>query len=406
MTLLERLLRALLQAGVDPSEVRVELSPGASIGQLVPAELATALPLRWSQEDSPLARRLLHAVRDAEGEPLLAFAGDSIVDARLIQHLLQENGNIAFIDGEASQRGALLRFEEEPSLLVDEDPDLLAMSERCIRSGFAKEFARGEFEGYIVNLRRKVRPYLFRVAGERERARVERFLFRSNYKGSTDFMTKYVYPPIVWQAVRFLADRRLHPNWVTLVDVVAAFAAIPLFAMGLWIPGLLLAYLMSVLDSVDGKLARLTFTSSRMGEILDHGLDIIHPPLWYLAWGWALGGGVASSAPFQLAIWMLAFYTLDRLTAPLFKWRTGRSIHGYASLDVKMRTFISRRNVNLPIFTVALLLDAFAPGMHSAEVALYFIVAWQAASLVYHVERVAHFWRPQPELAASSNSAG
>jgi phosphatidylglycerophosphate synthase len=40
---------------------------------------------------------------------------------------------------------------------------------------------------------------------------------------------------------------------------------------------------MSVLDSVDGKLARLTFESTPQGDVLDHGMDIVHPPFWYWA---------------------------------------------------------------------------------------------------------------------------
>ncbi|MDF0678127.1 MAG: CDP-alcohol phosphatidyltransferase family protein [Nitrosomonas sp.] len=52
-----------------------------------------------------------------------------------------------------------------------------------------------------------------------------------------------------------------------------------------WYPGLIMAWLTKLLDTVDGKLARVTLTSSKLGDVLDHGLDIIHPPLWYLAWG-------------------------------------------------------------------------------------------------------------------------
>ena len=48
------------------------------------------------------------------------------------------------------------------------------------------------------------------------------------------------------------------------------------------------AWLMTFLDTVDGKLARTTLTSSKWGDILDHGIDLIHPPFWYVAWAWAL----------------------------------------------------------------------------------------------------------------------
>ena len=73
------------------------------------------------------------------------------------------------------------------------------------------------------------------------------------------------------------------------LSIVLAFAAVPLWWNGEWLAGFLCAYAMSVLDSVDGKLARLTLTSSSIGNVLDHGLDIVHPPFWYWAWAWGLG---------------------------------------------------------------------------------------------------------------------
>jgi phosphatidylglycerophosphate synthase len=50
---------------------------------------------------------------------------------------------------------------------------------------------------------------------------------------------------------------------------------------------------MTFLDTVDGKLARVTLTSSRIGDVMDHGLDLIHPPFWWWAWGIGLGAGHA-----------------------------------------------------------------------------------------------------------------
>jgi phosphatidylglycerophosphate synthase len=55
---------------------------------------------------------------------------------------------------------------------------------------------------------------------------------------------------------------------------------------------------MTFLDTVDGKLARVTLTSSRIGDVLDHGLDLLHPPFWYLAWGI----GLATAMPVATGI--------------------------------------------------------------------------------------------------------
>jgi phosphatidylglycerophosphate synthase len=392
MTLLERLLRGLLQTGARFREVRVELASGAPIPTSLPAKLIDALPLRWSRDDLSLGERFERAVHDAERDPVLALSADTTVDARLIAHLCEAAGSTAFLHGEGDERGAAMRLDNELPESAAGDESLLAIAERAIRTGAAKDFAESDFSGYIPMLRRHLSPYLFRIPDADSRNRAERFLFWSNYKGSTDFLTKYVYPPLVWAFLHPLARRRIHPNWVTGFDWLVTFAAVPLFASGTWVPGLLLAYLMSVLDSVDGKLARLTYTSSRFGEIIDHGLDIVHPPVWYMAWAWWLGGGQVASPVFQASLWLLGFYVLDRVSTGVFRARTGASIHGFTPLDEKIRTFISRRNVNLVLFTLALLVDWIAPGHDVALATFYFIVAWQVVCFAWHAERVVQFW--------------
>ena len=187
---------------------------------------------------------------------------------------------------------------------------------------------------------------------------------------------------------------------MTVVSIILTFAAVPLFATGWFVPGLVFAYAMSVLDSVDGKLARLTFSDSALGNILDHGLDIVHPPLWYLAWAWGLSGGDTGSAVFGAAIWMTAFYILDRLVLMIYRARFKRGLHAHAAIDARVRTFISRRNINLPIFTVGVLTG------YALE-AFYFIVFWQVVTVGWHAGRT--LWilaieRPQPAPAGGTSS--
>jgi phosphatidylglycerophosphate synthase len=387
MGLFERLVRGVLEAGLEPEEIRVVLGEIVSEPRL-PRDLRERLSvhferrLGWTQA--------LAASLDA-GAPVLVLQANSIVDTRLIAQLVAAQGSVAFVAGHSAERGGAAKLEPGVHSF---GPDSLGSIDGLVAAGEARLLREDEFSGYITMLRRELAPYLFRIRDGAGCQRAERFLFWSNYKGSTDFMTRYVYPPLVWAMVRPLARWRVHPNWVTAVDIVATFAAVPFFWAGAWLPGLLLAYLMSVLDSVDGKLARVTFTSSKLGEILDHGLDIVHPPIWYLAWGAALGGGGTASDQFRAGIAMLALYVVDRAVAGVFKHRLGRSIHGYTPFDERMRTFISRRNVNLVVFTLALAVDALAgtPGWPAATVCFYALVIWQALCLAFHLQRLGRFW--------------
>lgn len=379
-------IRGFLEKRLTPTEVRIELGPGTAIPSSLPQKLLAKLPIVFSQGDASLTERLSEASRDADGEPLLVLSSDTVVDVRVLEHLIWANRPLAFCSGVGDERGAAMRLDEPLGEAISDAESVLAVAEGCLESGQCKELNPSEFETYIRKLRRNLDPYAFRVTNEKTAAKVARFLFWSNYKGATDFLTKYVYPPLVWKAVVPLAQRRIQPNTVTAVGIVCCFAAIPFFAMGWWIPGLLLAYAMTVLDSIDGKLARVTFTSSDQGDVFDHGTDLVHPPLWYFAWAWGLSGGVASSAVFQASLWLVGLYIVDRILETLFKSCTrGRSVQDFTPLDARLRTFVSRRNVNLAIFTIALPLGL---GLEGFAV----VVGLQAATVVYHLIRVIQFW--------------
>ncbi len=374
LPLLERCLRAALEAGLGGIRVWIQEGVGGTRVEL-PRELEARFDVVREELDAPLAKRV---VERAQRVPALLVAeADAVIDPRVLAHLAGRRGGLVLfppLPASATGRAsAVLRLEGAPPEAPDAG-DLVALARAWVTDGSLREEPAAAVPAHLTKLRRDLAPYAFRVESDADRDRAERFLFAANYKGSTDFFTKHVYPPLVWALLRPLARRRVHPNWISGLNVFITFAAVPFFAAGAWLPGLLLAYAMSVLDSVDGKLARLTYRASKLGHVLDHGLDVVHPPLWYLAWARGLGGGLLWTA----AWWMLGLYVADRLVTEAFTQRTGgRSIHAWAPIDVRARTWISRRNINLPLFTVGLITGR-------AGLAFLVIVAWQAATLGFH----------------------
>jgi hypothetical protein len=71
-----------------------------------------------------------------------------------------------------------------------------------------------------------------------------------------------------------------------VASVVLVVAATWLFWNGYYWSGLVLGWLMTFFDTVDGKLARVTVQSTTVGHFLDKITDLIHPPIWYIAWGY------------------------------------------------------------------------------------------------------------------------
>lgn len=385
MTLLERQLRTIKEAGLHPTTISILLASGSDLPSLLPDRLTRELPVQWVHNGGSVQEHLCHALQQKPAAPLLALEADAVVDSRLLRHIGAQSGSLVACGGEGAERTVVMRCEPGAVLTGPRDAHLRELADTSVAQGTLKELPLHEVPTHIKKLRRDLPPYLFRVTDATKRDDAERFLFQSNYKGSTDFFTKYVYPPLVWRMVRPLARWRVHPNVVTLISVVMTLWAVPLFAQGRWAAGLFMAYGMSVLDSVDGKLARLTFRSSWWGNVLDHGIDLIHPPLWYFGWAWALGEGNVTSPVFQAAIWLAVFYTVDRVVMRVFTARTGRSLYSFTPFDTQMRTYISRRNINLPLFTVGLLLGV-------PSFTFFLIVCWQIATLVYHYTRLVQFW--------------
>lgn len=386
MTLIERHLQAVRHQKLELSAIVIDIGIGGN-RPTFRSDKRLKCPIRIVETQGTIAERLRAAI--AGGEPVIVTTANTLADARLYAYLagqtpIGQSGSHRAADGNA----VIARIDPADAALIDATAGDLSTA-----LGRLHAVTQEEFPAFIRKLRRSLPYYLFAVDGETKRREVEKFLFWSNYKGSTDFFTKYVYPPLVWLMVPPLARARIHPNWVTLVSIVLTLLVIPLSAAGYFWWGFACAYGMSVLDSVDGKLARVTFTDSWLGNILDHGLDLVHPPFWYMAWAWGLSGGDTSSPVWIASLWMLGLYVLDRLILKVYPSRFQKGLHTHAPIDGVMRTFISRRNINLPLFTIG-----YAAGFGVETI--YLIVAWQVLTCVYHGLRTAWIlWVEKPSPA-------
>jgi phosphatidylglycerophosphate synthase len=388
LSLLERHLHGLRRLQPVPSRIVIDLAPGAAEPKLGDKRLYR-LPLEWRRSGEPYALRLGQMLTAAGGEPLLVLDATTLADARLLAALATRSAPTVVLSREAQDRAAILFLVGDRQVIatsLDAGPlNTADLARRLVESGQVPVLKDEEFSGFVRRLRRTLPYYLFSVGGAERAAKLERFLFWSNYKGSTDIFTRYVYPPLVWLSVRPLARWRVHPNWVTLLSIVLTLAAIPCWANGWFITGFVMAYAMSVLDSVDGKLARLTFTDSELGNLMDHGLDMVHPPLWYLSWAYGLGVATEGwGSPLgQGAIAIFALYVIDRVVLKIYPYIFKRAFHTHSRLDGTVRSFIARRNISLPLFTIGYLIGW-------GREAFFLIVAWQAATTLYHASRT--FW--------------
>jgi phosphatidylglycerophosphate synthase len=234
----------------------------------------------------------------------------------------------------------------------------------------------------LERLRKRARAYVLPVRAA-QRDALERRLYGGAYKGVTDLVTKFVWPRPALAATRACARAGITPNQVTVASLLLAVLAGLAFWRGAWLPGLVAGWSMTFLDTVDGKLARVTVTSSRLGDVLDHGLDIIHPPLWYAAWGAGLAQYRAPGDAAALVWAIVAGYVLGRLAEGVFEhWCARFSLFVWRPFDSLNRLVTARRNPCLLLLTPAAALGA-------PDWGLFAVGAWTALSTAVLWVRVA-----------------
>jgi phosphatidylglycerophosphate synthase len=233
-------------------------------------------------------------------------------------------------------------------------------------------------------LRKRETPFLIPLRPDTVRT-LERASFFGAYKGVTDVLTKYLWPEWALVLTRLCARFGITPNMVTAVGAILCVAATFAFAWGHYWLGMAMGLGFMVLDTVDGKLARCTITSSKWGNVADHGLDLVHPPFWW--WFWAMG----------LAYWGLAYdtttfwwvqgaiqggYVVQRLIEGIFMHRHGgMHIHVWRRFDSRFRLITARRNPNMVILFVSMLFSR-------PDLGLIAVAWWTTISCAVHAVRL------------------
>jgi phosphatidylglycerophosphate synthase len=238
---------------------------------------------------------------------------------------------------------------------------------------------------YNEALRKREEPMFEALIPANVRA-IERASYFGAYKGVTDILTKYLWPEWALVLTRIAARIGMTPNQVTIIGVALCVAATFLFWHGYYWIGMVLGLIFMVLDTVDGKLARCTITSSEWGHILDHGTDLIHPLFWWWAWAEGLGawGLALSTETFALVMGALvAGYVIQRVIEGLsIKWFGGMHIHTWEKIDSDFRLITARRNPNMVILLAATAFDR-------PDIGIIAVAWWTVISCAFHAVRLA-----------------
>jgi len=145
-------------------------------------------------------------------------------------------------------------------------------------------------------------PGSFAIRSAADLPRAERWLLSSLVKEDEGFMSRHVERRISLAISRRLAATSVTPNAMTVASVLVGLAGAACFVSprpALQFTGALLFLLHSILDGCDGELARLKFSESRFGGVLDFwGDNVVHAAVFAcIAVGWSRSDSAGSLWP-------------------------------------------------------------------------------------------------------------
>jgi len=349
---------------------KAELKGSMTAASLTVRPIGTNPTLIWGMTSNERLRRIAWAQKlsfDKHGSgPALLVAASHVFEPAWLKFMTARPGEVLTLNGEK-----VIAHVVGPA--GDTFPE-----------GLTEVRAEDHRTFYNAALRKREEPVIEKLEPDSVRS-IERQTYYGAYKGVTDILTKYLWPEWALVLTRIAARIHMTPNMVTAIGAILCLLATWLFWEGRYWEGMAAGLGFMVLDTVDGKLARCTITSSYWGNIFDHGLDLVHPPFWWWAWGVGLvhwGQQLSHAAFAAVMIAIVGGYVVQRLIEGLFMRRFGgMHIHVWQKADSDFRLITARRNPNMVILFVA-------TAVQRPDIGIIAVAVWTVLSCVFHAVRL------------------
>ena len=346
-------------------------------------------------------------------ERFFLLMSDHIFDARIIKELVNNNQKssvILAVDRKESLPGDTMVLESNGKIVeigkyIDESncidtgiflcsPKIFDYIEEEVKEGrteLADGIARAaknedaevfditSINAYISAMRKEVKAFWIDIDTVDDIVKAEKLLIENACKGRNDFLATYVNKPIENFIVKRIANKRITPNQITVLTNIIAYASTILFLKGNLFFASLLTFIVSFMDGVDGKLARVKISSSNIGK-MEHAFDFLFEHSWYIALAVYLSKTYGMSA-IIFSTFIVLFDSFSHLCGHAFgKVVKDRPLSDYGKIERTFRKFDGRKNSYIIFILFGVLLNV--PFYSLIAVAL-----WSFVSALFYVVR-------------------
>jgi choline kinase/phosphatidylglycerophosphate synthase len=344
LALVERAIRSLIAAGVQRVVVVVGYQAGpvaAVVDRVAPGRIRPVYAEEWERGNGAslaAAEPLL-----AEEELFVLVAADHLFGEGALERLCRAGEEAVLVDATPQpdiwtegtkvrvKRGRAVAFSKE-----FEDPSIdcgAFVLPFAVFKAQRRAAARGDLSlaGALTELAQAaplavvplpVAHWWQDVDTPEDLKRARHLLRRSLIKRSDGPVSRFLNRPLSTRLSMALAPLRLSPDLISLLAFLLAIAGAAMLAAGRGLAGAILVHLASIVDGVDGEVARLQVRASAAGALLDGVLDrladgavVAGLSVWALADGAVGPTAVVVLAVVATAGSMLSMATKDRITA-------------------------------------------------------------------------------------------
>lgn len=302
-----------------------------------------------------------------------------LIDPRLIQKLTTASEAILLhIDPQDREKQAI-----RAGFFTIEDLHLWAKNGNTFLINHSRSLFPGDVDLFNPEIRGPLIPYFIEVGSRDDARKATQILVRSSQKKVGDLPAEFIDPPFENALTLLFCDTPITPNMVTLSGWAVAIIVAYLFWHGWFLSGALLAFVVEILDGVDGKLARTTLHYSKLGHY-EHITDYFYENSWYVAIAVGLSVTIPNHLPALLAGLLILSDTADNIFYALASKWYGKSIDLFSPFDAAFRRIAGRRNIyvfmfiigfllgyRLQIFAVAAIWAAFTATIHGVRLIQY-----------------------------------
>ena len=155
----------------------------------------------------------------------------------------------------------------------------------------------------------------------------------------------------------FLMDANVTPNQISAFTIIPSLLTFISYYLGNFVLGGILTQIVSIIDGVDGEIARVKNLSSRIGGVIDSVFDRLAEILICLGIGF--GSSMVKGNPLA---WPFTFigltgFLMDTYIAELVKARMNKPLYdAIKGLERKLRFSLSDRGLKLLIISISSIL--------------------------------------------------